>query len=40
LLNIIELNDEYLSEMTYDEMAGGGQNVFSTNNDNARRYQF
>ncbi|MDR9380743.1 MAG: hypothetical protein RI560_03595 [Natronomonas sp.] len=32
--------DEYLSGMTYDEMAGGGQNVFSTNDDNARRYQF
>ncbi|MFO7927511.1 MAG: hypothetical protein ACQET5_15035 [Halobacteriota archaeon] len=31
--------DEYLSGMTYDEMAGGGD-FFSTNDDNARRYQF
>ncbi len=33
--------DEYLSGMTYDEMAGGGNSDFlSTNDDNARRYQF
>ena len=31
--------DEFLSGMTYDEMAGGGD-FLATNDDNARRYQF
>jgi hypothetical protein len=31
--------DEYLSGMTYDEMAGG-DGEFLANDDNARRYQF
>jgi hypothetical protein len=35
--------DEYLSGMTFDEMAGGGGgggDPFGGNDDNARRYQF
>lgn len=33
--------DEYLSGMTYGEMAGGGNSDFpAANDDNARRYQF
>lgn len=31
--------DEYLSVMTFDEMAGGSD-LFASNDDNARRYQF
>ncbi len=31
--------DEYLSGMTFDEMAGGND-LFGGNDDNARRYQF
>ena len=31
--------DEYLSGMTFDEMAGGND-LFASNDDNARRYQF
>jgi hypothetical protein len=31
--------DEYLSGMTFDEMAGGGD-MLAGNDDNARRYQF
>ncbi len=31
--------DEYLSGMTFDEMAGGND-LFTQNDDNARRYQF
>ena len=32
--------DEYLSGMTFDEMAGGGTDLFAGNDENARRYQF
>jgi hypothetical protein len=32
--------DEYLSGMTFDEMTGGGGDLFAQNDDNARRYQF
>lgn len=32
--------DEFLSGMTYDEMAGGGGDFLAGNDDNARRYQF
>ncbi len=31
--------DEYLSGMTFDEMTGGGE-LFTQNDENARRYQF
>jgi hypothetical protein len=31
--------DEYLSGMTFEEMAGG-EDLFAGNDDNARRYQF
>ena len=32
--------DEYLSGMTFDEMAGGGDLFTQSGDDNARRYQF